>query len=288
MQKKIIFYKILYYLPAYFHFHFMFLINCIRFKKKFYILNYSHPNTFNELVNNLKSVDINSKAVFSDKLQLKQQLKELFEIDVNTASVLHVFSSEDELRCFDFKRYLKGQYLIKANHGSGMNRFYDNGEAPTTNDLMELSEWFKFPSHFSSRELHYSLIEKKMFVEVSLGVNLSDYKVYCYNGHCSIIQVDVNRFSNHKRAIFNENWETLNINYVYNQPEITPEEPFLLGEMLKKSNEIAINFPFVRIDWYVAENQLYLGELTFHPEGGLGPFDSKNEDKQFLEMLIRR
>ena len=287
-MKKNSFYKILYNLPAYFHFHFIFLINCIRFKKKFYILNYSHPNTFNELINNLKPVDIKSKSVFSDKLQLKQQLKDLFEIDVNTATVLHVFSSEDELKCFDFEMILKCQYLIKANHGSGMNRFYKNGEAPTTNDLMEFSEWFKFPSHFSSRELHYSLIEKKIFVEESLGDNLSDYKVYCYNGYCSIIQVDINRFSNHERAIFDKNWQRLNINYVYNQPDASPQEPSVLVEMLKKSEEIAANFFFVRIDWYVAESQLYLGELTFHPEGGLGPFDSKNDDKKFLEILIQR
>ena len=250
-------------------------------------MNSARPRTFNEFVNNFKVIDVKRKSFFSDKVKLKSQLKELFNIDVNTATILKIFSSGSELKCFNFNDFFVGSFVVKSNHGSGMNRFYKIGEVPTENDLSLFNKWFKFPSHISSRELHYSLIEKKIFVEASLGQNLSDFKVYCFNGVCSIIQVDVNRFSNHERAIFNRNWQLINLDYVYQQPESYPQKPLILVDMLEKSEEIASNFIFVRVDWYVCDNQLFLGELTFHPEGGLGPFNNRRDDIEFLKMLIQ-
>lgn len=47
------------------------------------------------------------------------------------------------------------------------------------------------------------------------------------------------------------------------------ELPNELLLMLQYGEKLAENFPFVRVDFFKGNEQLYLGELTFTPGGGL-------------------
>ena len=49
--------------------------------------------------------------------------------------------------------------------------------------------------------------------------------------------------------------------------------------MLELSRVLAKGLPFVRVDWYYANGQLYFGELTFYLGSGFDEFvpDSFNE-----------
>ena len=50
-------------------------------------------------------------------------------------------------------------------------------------------------------------------------------------------------------------------------------------EMLEMSKVLAEGLPFVRVDWYYANGQLYFGELTFYLGSGFDEFvpDEFNE-----------
>ena len=48
--------------------------------------------------------------------------------------------------------------------------------------------------------------------------------------------------------------------------------PKLLDEMLSLARRLAEPFYYVRIDLYVLQERIYIGEFTFTPEAGYGRF----------------
>lgn len=42
--------------------------------------------------------------------------------------------------------------------------------------------------------------------------------------------------------------------------------------MLELSEILSKDIPHVRVDWYIVDNELYFGELTFFDSSGFDPF----------------
>ena len=77
-------------------------------------------------------------------------------------------------------------------------------------------------------------------------VELKDYKVYVFNGIPKLIQVDFNRFSDHKRRFYDVNWNKMNFSYKYSDDEdIEIKKLVHLNEMLQISEKISKNISFV-------------------------------------------
>lgn len=55
-------------------------------------------------------------------------------------------------------------------------------------------------------------------------------------------------------------------------------KPALLEEMLHLSGILAQGIPHVRVDWYIIENRLFFGEMTFFDASGFDPFDNPADD----------
>ena len=56
--------------------------------------------------------------------------------------------------------------------------------------------------------------------------------------------------------------------------------PPFFDEMKKSAQILCKDFPFVRVDFFIANGRYYFAELTFTPSGGMMPF---NPDKYDLE-----
>ena len=63
------------------------------------------------------------------------------------------------------------------------------------------------------------------------------------------------------------------------------EKPKCLLELLQVAESLSAELPFCRIDLYEYGDQIFFGEITLHPEGGYGPFGSKQEDLEFASLL---
>jgi hypothetical protein len=126
------------------------------------------------------------------------------------------------------------------------------------------------------------LIEK--YLSDSTG-DLKDYKFFCFHGEPRFIQVDGNRFTGHRRDIYDLDWNKLPVKFFYEnlpQPVAKPEK---LDDMLQICRKLSKEFAFVRIDLYFADGRIYFGELTYSPENGLKPFDPVRYDYIFGEYL---
>jgi hypothetical protein len=128
------------------------------------------------------------------------------------------------------------------------------------------------------------IAEKLMFDD--LGGGLKDYKIFCFNGDPKIIQVDIDRFTDHKRNFYSLQWEyqPLALKYL-TVPHITVPKPEVLEQMLDLARKLSTSKTFIRVDLYVIGNKIYFGELTFYPEAGYGLFEPPEWNKIFGDWL---
>ena len=54
--------------------------------------------------------------------------------------------------------------------------------------------------------MHYKCIPHKIMIEKYMGKAICDYKFLCFNGKPEFCWIDIDRFGNHKRNIYDMNW----------------------------------------------------------------------------------
>lgn len=174
---------------------------------------------------------------------------------------------------------LPSSFVLKTTHGSGWNIICKNKNLLDFNyEFKKLKWWLKSNYYWLGREWVYKDIKPKILCEKYLsdesGKPPKDYKIFCFNGEPKLIQVDINRFSFHKRNFYDTNWNLLDVRMIYPiylQSNIT--KPVNLDIMLKYANLLASDFPFVRIDFYTISGKIVFGEITFFPEAGTGKIE---------------
>ena len=124
------------------------------------------------------------------------------------------------------------------------------------------------------------------YMEDESGVELKDYKVFNFNGVPYCIQVDFDRFSGHKKNLYTTDWTYMEMAFNFPTfPEHQIPKPDKLEQILQISRKLAQGKPFVRIDFYVTKNQVYVGEITFFPVSGHGKFTPDEYDLRFGQLL---
>ena len=118
------------------------------------------------------------------------------------------------------------------------------------------------------------------------GDDLKDYKVFCFNGEPKFIQVDYDRFKGHKRRLYTTDWNLMETKITYpDDADLVMPKPIFLDELLKISKKLSKDIPFLRVDCYITEKQIYFGELTFYPGCGFEPITPDTDDALWGEWL---
>ncbi|WP_413722625.1 ATP-grasp fold amidoligase family protein [Sodalis sp. RH23] len=167
-------------------------------------------------------------------------------------------------------------FVIKANHGCGFNLVVHDKADTTFAQLSALTRyWTKTNYYKTNREKHYKKIQPRILVEHLLqdeGHIPNDIKFHCFNqqGEMHIfIQVDYDRYGLHRRDVFDTEWHKTDIRMGLPNNPIPMPAPKNLPEMVTLAKRLAADFNYVRVDFYEAEGNVYFGELTFTPGGGL-------------------
>lgn len=110
------------------------------------------------------------------------------------------------------------------------------------------------------------------------GAELKDYKIFCFNGEPKIIQVHFDRFANHKRILYDTEWNYIPVSIGYpTDPNMVMDKPGGRGDNLQKmlgiAKKISGNIPHVRVDLYSIYDKIYFGELTFTHGAGCLKFE---------------
>ena len=177
-----------------------------------------------------------------------------------------VLRSPDAIRAFVPDR---APCVLKPTHMSGPILFHTDLDNAIDRDLIR--KWLEKDHYKGTREGNYRHLRPKIIVEEFLtedGVSVpKDYKLFCFHGVPKLIQVDSARFGTHTQNFYDLEWNRLPITYgVPTGPE-DDKAPCRLREILRVASLLALPFPFVRVDLYICETGIRVGELTFCPRG---------------------
>lgn len=250
-------------------------------------LNLKQPKTFNEKLQWLKLYD--RKNIYSslvDKITVKDFVKSRLGEDC-VIPTLAIFDNVDDI---DFDA-LPSQFVMKTNHDSGsVIRCKDKASFDMWDAKRRLKKALNKDYSIHSREWPYKNISRKILIEkyiVDESINdLIDYKVFCFNGEPKFIELDYDRFTNHGRTIYDMDWNIIPVTYRYKHNENKYfNKPKELSIILNYSRELSKSIPFVRVDFYIVNNQVYFGEMTLYPLSGFGKFNPEIYDIKFGEIL---
>lgn len=167
-------------------------------------------------------------------------------------------------------------YVVKATRGSGWLWIVTDRNALDRAALIARCEkWLRTDYSAVGDEPFYADIPRQIIVEEFLddgvGRSPSDIKLLVFNQRVRVVQIDTDRFGEHRRNFFDVEWNQLPIYDANGRVEGSLEPPTRLGDLVACAEALAQDTDFVRIDCYQVGNRICLGEMTHTPGAGLSP-----------------
>lgn len=190
---------------------------------------------------------------------------------------------------------LPNEFVMKTtNGGGGLNVIVCSDKSK-----MDFNEVKKLESsdtiikkNSGGREWAYYGLEKNIIVEKLLinkenpEAGIDDYKFFCYAGVPKYIIVDVDRYIGHKRNFYDTEWNNLHIESDCPKANREISKPKNLDKMLEIAGKLSEDFPYVRVDLYNVDGEIYFGELTFYPWSGYVQYSPDEADFMFGEDFV--
>ena len=200
------------------------------------------------------------KSLLVDKIKLHEYSLKILGKDI-CVPILKIYKNINEINFNE----LPNQFVLKLNHGSGMNIICkDKSRLNTTQTLKQLEKWKNTNFGFRYYEFQYLFVKRKIFAETFLCENIIDYKIFCFNG--------VNELESGLSGYIRD-------------PKIKINKPKNLKLMLKYAKMLSQEFVFVRVDLYEFNNTVYLGELTFTPTNGFVYWKNRQQSIKVGKMM---
>jgi len=246
------------------------------------------PILFNEKVQWLKLYDRNPDyPIFVDKYEVRKYISKTIGEEY-LIPLYGIWDSFEEIH-FDM---LPDQFVLKCTHD------FDSIIICRDKNSLDLKKTAKYlkkrlaKNHYwKCREWHYKHVRPRIIAEQLLldesGFELKDYKIFCFNGFPRIIQVDIDRFTNHKRNLYTPQWQFqhINLGYLSDLKKDIPK-PLCLDKMLDLARKLSAGKIHVRVDFYIIDMRIYFGELTFYHAGGYQRFDPPEWNKIFGDWMV--
>jgi len=239
---------------------------------------------FNDILYNLKvSDEINDplRVFISDKEYVKIFVKATIGDEYNVPT-LGIINEIQDIEIYEFP----DKSIIKPTHLSG-KVILNTGQNQI--DRAEIKKWFKINYYETWREKNYRTLRPKIIIEPILfnDINLNDYKFFCYKGIVKLIQVDLDRRTNHTRLFFDKKWNKKDFSIGYPISSQSPQKPLNLDHMISKVEVMAKYFEFIRIDLYSNEEKCYVGEITNCHGSGIEKVIPLNAEREFSNNIFK-
>jgi hypothetical protein len=180
---------------------------------------------------------------------------------------------------------LPEKFVIKATHGSGWNLICTDKKKVNWfwwRKIMNI--WLHNNIFWPGREWPYKNMKPRLIVEEFMTDKsglLMDYKFFCFNGKAKFVQANKGRDTfHHAQNFYDLNWQILPFGKdLKPRPDISIDAPICLNQMIEIAENLAFEFPFVRVDFYEVNGKVIFGELTFYPKSGLPDFNPPEYDE---------
>lgn len=248
--------------------------------------NLQAPRSFNDKIQWLKCYYRNELLpLCADKYDLRSFVQNRLGTDEHSAPLICCVERASELP------QIHVPCIIKATHASGFNHIVDKPHEADWNAIRNKAErWLRTPYFPHGREWCYKAITPRLVAEELLQDEHQhipmDYKVFCFNGKPHIVQLDQDRYHGHNRILMSTDWRPLSFTLKYPRSRSVPPKPAMLTTLLELAETLSKGLPFVRVDCYLIDRRIYVGEMTFYPGNGRERFQPRAADL-LLGSLLR-
>jgi hypothetical protein len=220
------------------------------------------------------------RVLVSDKEHLKNYVRSIVgeQYNVRTFGILNDPEEVDRYEfpdnCCIKPTHLSGKVILRTNNG------------PIDSD--KIKSWFKLNRYSVGREANYKTLKPKIIIEELIfgRTNVEDFKFFCYNGVPKLIQVDIDRSTNHTRKFFDPDWSELEFSIIYPRNLSFIKKPDNLSEMLTVVKKLSEPFGFIRVDLYSNGKNILVGEITNCSENAGGYFIPRSAEKNISEDIF--
>lgn len=185
-----------------------------------------------------------------------------------------IYSRADEI---DFNS-LPDSFVIKATDASARNIIVADKKLADFPKLKKIIDnWQKNKFGYATGEKHYLQIPPAIIIEEKLGGASEmlpiDYKFMCFNSevHSCLVcsERDPKSFVSRRNLMNPYTWEEIpgSVNKFCHGNPLKAPKPQNLKKMVEIASKLSEGFPFVRVDLYEFQGNVYFGELTFTPSG---------------------
>lgn len=255
------------------------------FNKK---INLQNPRTFSEKLNWIKLYDRNPQyTIMADKYLVKEYISKKIK-EGYTFKTLGIYDNFEQINIDKLPK----KFVMKTTHDSGgvivctNKSTFDFTKAQIYIKKHLKTNWFN-----KLREWPYKNINPKIMIEEYMGENLTDYRIYCFNGKPLFIYQYLNENDGVTKPepkycnVYNTKWEKQDFRNFYLPDDIVYDKPKELDNMLEISKKLCGSTKFLRVDFYIINNKVYVGELTFFPGGGFSKFYPEKADLELGNLI---
>ena len=247
-------------------------------------LNIEAPTTFNEKLNWLKLYYHNPLL---HKLVDKYEVKRYVNNIIGKEHLTMTYGVYETPKDIDYDK-LPNQFVLKCTHDSGSivickdkNTFDKESAYVILDKGLAVTDYY-----YKNREWAYKGVKPRIIAEEyidTLGKPDSiEYKLTCSYGDVKMVTVCSGIAHAEYSKRFNDNFDGEGNRlpfYVKYKPANKPyPSSDIIRQMKVICKKLVANIPECRVDFYVHDNRLYVGELTFYTWGGFIDYSSKEWD----------
>lgn len=250
-------------------------------------LHLNPPVTYNEKLQWLK---LNNRKDLYTSMVDKYEVRKFIKERIGDGYLIPTLGVWDKLEELDFDS-LPDEFVLKCTHDcGGLIICRDKTKLNREAAKKKLAACLCHNFYYQGREWPYKNVKPRIYAEKYMSdpneEQLSDYKVFCFDGMPRMIQVDYDRYIGHKRQFFDTEWNRMDVSFHFlSDTKKQIARPSVLEEMLELSRKLSAGFPHLRTDFYIIGNKLYVGEMTFFHGTGFGRWWPKSFDAEMGSWL---
>jgi hypothetical protein len=255
-------------------------------------LHLENPIYFNEKLQWLKLYYRSPLyPVFTDKYAVRKYVADTIG-EKYLVPMIGIWDSFDEI---EFNE-LPDQFILKCTHDSGGvlvcrdKKNLDIGAAARQFKRQLKNNYFFLHREWSYKDIKPRIICEKL-IEAHDGSMPMDYKFHCFNGNPDSVMVCSDRHNGQtKFTYYDRNWELLkyNLNGISPTCDVLFPKPEKLDEMFDLAKTLSSGIPYVRVDLYHENAEIYFGEMTLYSDAGFDSTMLEETDLLFGKKLDLR
>ena len=250
------------------------------------------PVTYTEKMQWLKLYD--RKELYTDMVD-KRSAKEFIAKRVGKEHTIPLLGEWNHFSEIDFDR-LPDSFVLKCTHDSGSCVICKSKQSFDKETYSAFFEARLHRNYYSNyREWPYKNVKPRIIAEPYMcdasgtwAEDLTDYKFFCFNGKPKFVFITQEKSKQPYVDIFDMDFKRVAFSLGDPISDTIIQKPEQFEEMRDMAEKLSAGTPHLRVDFYVVDHTVYVGELTFFHRAGFPKITPPEWDRTIGSWITLR